>query len=185
MTEEDEACDNRRVPQRNLSSHQFSRAFVQRYLTSPFSSSGGDEFWGGSWEIGSTEGLGYLCCGLVCPRGCTPLPMSAAPVGISHTAIPVSTIGLGFSLPYWPMLTVDNFVSELVSFILHLGALPGSWTVTTLLALSWPLSLQGSGCRQCSLFFTWASRPSHHTLTYGRKVYFISTDDVHGKKKSD
>lgn len=34
-TEEDETCDNRRVPQRNLSSHQFSRTFVQRCVTSP------------------------------------------------------------------------------------------------------------------------------------------------------
>lgn len=87
------------------------------------------------WIMGN-GGLGYLCCGLVCPRGCAPLPLSAAPVGISHTTIPVSTIGLGFPCPCRPMLTIDNFVSRLVSFISHLGALPGSWTVTTLLALS-------------------------------------------------
>lgn len=141
------------------------------------SGSEGDGFWGGSWEMGGTGGLGYRCCRLVCPRGCTLLPLSAAPVGVSHTAILVSTIGLG-PPPLWPMLTVDNFVSWLVSFISHLGALPGSWTVTTLLALSQLLSLQGSGCRRCSSFFTWACRLSHHTLTYVGKVYFISTDDV-------
>lgn len=76
--------------------------------------------------MGGTGGLGYLCCGLVCPRGCAPLPLSVTPVGVSHTAIPVSTIGLGYPLPRRPMLTVDNFVSGLVSFISHLGALPGS-----------------------------------------------------------
>lgn len=118
------------------------------------SGSGGDGFWGGSWEMGSIRGLGYLCCGLVCPRGCAPLPLSTAPVGVSHTAIPVTTIVLGFPLPLWPMLTEDNFVSGLVSFISHLGALPGSQTVTTLLTLSQLLSLQGSGCRRCSAFFT-------------------------------
>lgn len=134
------------------------------------SGSGGGGFWGGSWEMGGTEGLGFLCCGLVCPRGCAPLPLSAAPVGVSHTAIPVSTIGLGFPLPLWPMLTVDNFVSGLVSFISHLGAVPGSWAVTTLLALSQDLSLHGSGCRRCSPFFTWACRPSHYTLTCAGKV---------------
>lgn len=90
------------------------------------SGSGEDGFWGGSWEMGGTGGLGYWCYGLVCPGGCTLLPLSPAPVGVSHTAIPVSTIGLGFPLPHWPMLTVDNFVPGLVSFISHLGALPGS-----------------------------------------------------------
>lgn len=148
------------------------------------SGGGGDGFWGGSWEMGGTEGLGYLCCGLVCSRGCAPLPLSAAPVGVSHTAIPVSTIGLGFPLPHWPMLTVDNFVFGLVSFISHLGALPGSRTVTTLLALSQLLSLQGSGCRRRSLFFTWASRhPTTHLPTSERCSSLVQM--MYRKKPSD
>lgn len=48
------------------------------------------------------------------------------PLWAFHTAIPVSTIGLGFPRPCCPMLTVDNFVSLLVSFISHLGACLGA-----------------------------------------------------------
>lgn len=170
-TEEDETCDDRRRP----SAESVISSIQERVCTEmPYKScsgSGGDGFWGGSWEMGGTGGSGYLRCGLVYPRGCTPLPLSAAPVGISHTAILVSTIVLGFPLPFRLMLTIDNFVSGLVSFISHLGALPGSWTVTTLLALSRLLSLQGSGCRRRSPSFTCrACRPSHHTLTYVGKV---------------
>lgn len=135
--------------------------------------------------MGGTGGLGYLCCGLVCPRGCTLLPLSAAPVGVSHTATLVSTIGLGFPLPCWPMLSLDNFVSGLVSFISHLGALPGSWTVTTLLSLSRLLSLQGSGCSRRSPFFTWACRPSHHTLTLARCSSLAQTSDKSKPSEQD